>query len=58
MELKDALGVKRAAIRKLEQELGIHPSQVPIEKFDFVTRMRYQYAKMKNGLSVKSTIVW
>ena len=42
MELKDALGVKRAAIRKLEQELGIHPSQVPIEKFDFVTRMRYQ----------------
>ena len=42
MELKNALGVKRAAIRKLEQELGIHPSQVPIEKFDFVTRMRYQ----------------
>ena len=22
--------------------MGIHPSQVPIEKFDFVTRMRYQ----------------
>jgi len=42
MELKDALGVKVAAVRKLEQELGIHPSQVPIEKFDFVTRMRYQ----------------
>ena len=42
MELKDALGVKRAAVRKLEQELGIHPSQVPIEKFDFVTKMRYQ----------------
>ena len=42
MELKNALGVKRAAIRKLEQELGIHPSQVPIEKFDFITRMRYQ----------------
>ena len=42
MELKDALGVKRAAIRKLEQELGIHPSQVPVEKFDFVTKMRYQ----------------
>ena len=42
MELKNALGVKRAAIRKLEQELGIHPSQVPIEKFDFVTKMRYQ----------------
>ena len=42
LELKDSLGVKRAAIRKLEQELGIHPSQVPIEKFDFVTKMRYQ----------------
>ena len=42
MELKNALGVKRAAIRKLEQELGIHPSQVPIDKFDFVTKMRYQ----------------
>ena len=42
MEIKNALGVKRAAVRKLEQELGIHPSQVPIEKFDFVTKMRYQ----------------
>ena len=42
MELKNALGVKRAAIRKLEQELGINPSQVPIEKFEFVTKMRYQ----------------
>jgi len=42
MELKNALGVKRAAVRKLEHELGIHPSQVPIEKFDFVTKMRYQ----------------
>ena len=42
MELKNALGVKRAAVRKLEQELGIHPSLVPIDKFDFVTKMRYQ----------------
>ena len=42
MELKDALGVKRAAVRKLEQELGIHPSQVPLEKFEFITKMRYQ----------------
>ncbi len=42
MELKDALGVKRAAIRKLQHELGISPSQVPIEKFQFVTKMRYQ----------------
>ena len=42
LETKNHLGVKRAAIRKLEQELGIDPSQVPIDKFDYVTRMRYQ----------------
>lgn len=42
LELKNNLGVKRAAIRKLEQELGIPPSQVPLDKFDFVTKMRYQ----------------
>ena len=42
MELKNDLGVKRAAVRKLEQELGIAPSQVPLDKFHFVTKMRYQ----------------
>lgn len=42
LEMKNNLGVKRAAIRKLEQELGIPPSQVPLDKFDFVTKMRYQ----------------
>lgn len=42
MDLVDALGVKRAAVRKLEQELGISPSQVPLKDFQFVTRMRYQ----------------
>ena len=42
LEMKNNLGVKRAAIRKLEQELGIIPSQVPLDKFDFVTKMRYQ----------------
>lgn len=50
MELKNALGVKRAAVRKLEQELGIHPSQVPIEKFDFVTKMRYQARQDENWI--------
>lgn len=33
--------MKRAAIRKLEHELGIPASQVPIEKFKFMTRMHY-----------------
>ena len=50
MELKNDLGVKRAAVRKLEQELGIHPSQVPIEKFDFVTKMRYQARQDENWI--------
>ena len=42
METRNHLGVKRAAVRKLEQELGIMPNQVPIDKFDFVTKMKYQ----------------
>lgn len=36
------LGVKRAAQRKLEQELGIPPEQVPLEKFEFFTRIHYK----------------
>ncbi|EKX30763.1 isopentenyl diphosphate isomerase [Guillardia theta CCMP2712] len=37
----DVPGVKRAAVRKLEHELGISPSQVPIEDFKFLTRLHY-----------------
>jgi len=37
----DALGVKRAAVRKLEQELGISPDNVSIQDFTFMTKMRY-----------------
>lgn len=36
-----SLGVKRAAIRKLKHELGIPASQIPIEKFKFLTRLHY-----------------
>lgn len=36
------LGVKRAAQRKLKQELGINPEQVPLEKFNFLTRIHYK----------------
>ncbi|KAL4777125.1 NUDIX hydrolase domain-like protein [Aspergillus nidulans var. acristatus] len=36
------LGVKRAAQRKLNHELGIKPEQVPIEKFEFFTRIHYK----------------
>ncbi len=43
-ELKEDIGVKKAAVRKLEQELGITPDQVPISDFHFITRMHY-YAR-------------
>lgn len=44
MELKDALGVKRAARRKLKHELGIEPEQVPMEDFTYLTRIHYEAA--------------
>jgi len=34
-------GVRRAAQRKLGHELGIKPEQVPLEKFEFLTRIHY-----------------
>ncbi len=41
MEENNALGVKRAAIRKMEHELGISAQSLPIESFQFVTKMMY-----------------
>jgi isopentenyl-diphosphate delta-isomerase len=42
-ELEAAVqGVKRAAQRKLDQELGIKAEQVPLEKFEFFTRIHYK----------------
>lgn len=38
------MGVCRAAVRKLEHELGIAPSDVPMEKFKFLTRLHYYAA--------------
>jgi len=35
------MGVKRAAQRKLGHELGIKPEQVPLEQFQFLTRIHY-----------------
>lgn len=34
-------GVRRAAQRKLQQELGIQPDQVPFDDFHFLTRIHY-----------------
>ena len=41
MEENDAMGVKRAAIRKLEQELGIDPSTISTDDMTFMSKMRY-----------------
>ncbi len=35
-------GVRRAAQRKLNHELGIEAAQVPLNKFDFLTRIHYK----------------
>lgn len=50
MEEKDAMGVKRAAVRKLEQELGIPADQVPLEDFHFITKMRYTARMNENWI--------
>ncbi|KAB5532650.1 NUDIX hydrolase domain-like protein [Coniochaeta sp. 2T2.1] len=36
------MGVKRAAQRKLDHELGIKPEQVPLDNFHFLTRIHYK----------------
>jgi isopentenyl-diphosphate Delta-isomerase len=42
METRDNIGVKRAAVRKMEQELGISVADVPISSFRFITRVHYK----------------
>ncbi|KAF2893336.1 hypothetical protein ILUMI_12835 [Ignelater luminosus] len=41
-EEKDGLGVKRAAQRRLNHELGIPIESIPVEKFTYVTRIHYK----------------
>ncbi|KAJ7225527.1 Isopentenyldiphosphate isomerase [Mycena pura] len=38
---KDQLGVRVAASRKLEHELGIPQSQTPVDQFQYLTRIHY-----------------
>lgn len=40
-EMDGAEGAKRAAQRKLEHELGVPPSELPIETFQYLTRIHY-----------------
>ena len=42
LETQDAMGVKRAAQRKLGQELGIPETGAPLEDMVFMTRMLYR----------------
>jgi geranylgeranyl diphosphate synthase type I len=41
LEESNAMGVKRAAVRKLEQELGIDPTTISESDLTFMTKMRY-----------------
>lgn len=41
-ESEGALGTMRAARRKLLQELGIEPALLPLECFEFITRVHYK----------------
>ncbi|KAJ1882083.1 isopentenyl-diphosphate delta-isomerase idi1 [Coemansia sp. RSA 1722] len=41
LEEEGQMGVRRAAQRKLEHELGIKPDQVPLDKFEYLTRIHY-----------------
>ena len=38
---QDQLGVRIAASRKLEHELGIPPGQTPVDQFQYLTRIHY-----------------
>ena len=41
MDENNAMGVKRAAVRKLEHELGIDPATISTDDMVFMTKMRY-----------------
>ncbi|KAF5272432.1 hypothetical protein FQA39_LY07900 [Lamprigera yunnana] len=47
-EEKDALGVKRAAQRRLNYELGIPIKFIPLEEFIYITRVKY--VDYENGI--------
>ena len=40
-EINSSVGAKHAAQRKLGHELGISPNELPIESFQFLTRIHY-----------------
>ena len=57
------MGVRRAAQRKLDQELGIRKAQVPLERFRFLTRIHYLAPSdgkwgEHEGLSRRRILLW
>ncbi|ESO11609.1 hypothetical protein HELRODRAFT_71437 [Helobdella robusta] len=42
LEEDDAIGVKRAAQRKLKHELGIESAEVPLDSFKYLMRIKYK----------------
>ncbi|KAH3839290.1 isopentenyl-diphosphate Delta-isomerase 1-like [Dreissena polymorpha] len=48
LEERNALGVRRAAQRKLFHELGIPPDQIPLDKIKYITRIQYSARNIPN----------
>lgn len=42
LEQEKAMGVKRAAQRRLQIELGINPEEIPLDQFHYLTRFIYK----------------
>ncbi|KAB0804354.1 hypothetical protein PPYR_01324 [Photinus pyralis] len=41
-DVNDALGIKKAAIRRLNYELGIPRDHLPLDRFEYLTRIKYK----------------
>ncbi|KAK5647643.1 hypothetical protein RI129_002535 [Pyrocoelia pectoralis] len=41
-DLSDAIGIKKAAVRRLNFELGIPKEHLQLEKFEYLTRIKYK----------------
>lgn len=55
--LEDGLGVRNAARRKLQHELGIPPEDVPLDSFTWITRVHY-VGESKCGFWGEHEIDW
>jgi isopentenyl-diphosphate delta-isomerase len=48
-EEKDSMGVKRAAVRKLDHELGVKPGTIELDELHFLTRIYYRADNWGDG---------